>query len=134
LKGNIKATSEKTGVPWSTIKYWSEGGAVNREVTKLRDIKKGDLADLFEQEAREALAHARETRETASYMQAMTAAGIAADKASMLREKVAPTPDQVQGVLDEVLGAIRLHLTDEAALGEIGALFSRLAQGISGGV
>ena len=86
LDGNITATSKQSGYPAQTIRQWRDGRGINTDVTKKRDEKKADLAQLFEDMANQALKRAGIEIDNASYAQLMTGAAIAVDKMRLLRE------------------------------------------------
>lgn len=85
--GNLRRTALFCKVPLNTLRDWVRGAGVGPAVLEKATQKKGALADLFETELRAALVQAASVREGASYAQAMTVAGICADKMRLLREQ-----------------------------------------------
>lgn len=83
---NLREAARKADVPHTTLDRWVKGGATNAAVSAKRDALKGELADIFEQVARESLGLARQKADAASYAQLMMGAAIGIDKALLLRE------------------------------------------------
>lgn len=46
--GNVKGTSTELGIPTSTLEYWNKGG-LHPDIAKIRDEKRGVLADGLEE-------------------------------------------------------------------------------------
>lgn len=86
--GNVKKTAKFLGIPEPTLRKWKNGQHLSTTVVQKYDVKKADLADLYEQVTRDILASiSREDIATANLSARMTGAGIATDKMQLLREK-----------------------------------------------
>ncbi len=83
--GNMSQTARDTGIPYPTIRLWREG-ALHPSVLDIKHHKKLELAQMFENAARNALDAADSKRDAASYRDLMTGAGIAADKVALLSD------------------------------------------------
>lgn len=104
MNGNITAASKFTGIPASTIRHWRDGQGVNEAVTKNGDIKKKDLAELFEELARATVGSVTFDDITdASLTDRMKAAGIAVDKMQLLRNKPTAITDEYRELPDDEL-------------------------------
>lgn len=84
---SLDRTADFCKIPRNTLRRWVRGEGVSIDAREKATAKKGALADLFETELRAALVQAASVREDASYAQAMTAAGICADKLRLLRDQ-----------------------------------------------
>ncbi len=84
--GNQNLTAKQTNVPRSTIQQW-QSGLVSDGVPKIRQEKKAELSDLFENVARTYLENSVDplTVMKTGGQQSVTAAGIAIDKMLLLR-------------------------------------------------
>ncbi len=84
--GNQNLTAKQTNIPRSTIQQW-QSGLVSEDVPKIRQEKKAELSDLFENVARTYLENAVDplTVMKTGGQQSVTAAGIAIDKMLLLR-------------------------------------------------
>lgn len=82
--GNVKKTADQCGVPEPTLRCWSRGTR-HPEALQMRDGKKPDLAALFERFALKCLGIADRKAEQMGARDAMVCAGIAVDKAALLR-------------------------------------------------
>ena len=85
--GNLLRTVKETGVPIATLSRWRDGEGLSDDVSEIGKEKAPDLADKFE-----ALAHKLVdaapgfiTRDNTTLGMLATAAGIATDKARLLR-------------------------------------------------
>ncbi len=92
--GNLSRTQRETSVPRSTLREWRDGRH-HGDVTDIRQEKRLELADLFEQFIRDVFEYGltEEKIKAASLKDLMTGAGIAADKLILLRGQ---TPDESQ--------------------------------------
>jgi transposase-like protein len=83
--GHLRRTSVQMGLPASTLSQWAHGQGVEGAQELLPEARE-DLAEMFEQVAREAVGLLRgEKLSSASAQQLATVAGIAVDKARLLR-------------------------------------------------
>lgn len=82
--GNLSETSRRTGVPLTTILDWRDG-KIPDDVSELRDNKRRELADRFEDLAHLYITQATNTFDASKGTQAITGAGIAVDKMRLLR-------------------------------------------------
>lgn len=106
--GDAEATARATGIPRTTIMSWASRGVPER-VTQLRQGKKEDLADRFEEIARQ-LVDAIPAKIASAPLQAVaTSAAIAVDKMRLLREQ-ATSINRDDGITDEdrVRGVVTL--------------------------
>ena len=85
--GNVKRTARVLGLPRSTLTAWAKSRGTHAGVTKLCHLKKGSLADKFEEVARALLDGAMSPAkiEAASLLDLTTAAAICVDKMLLLR-------------------------------------------------
>lgn len=85
-KGALSKVATSAGLPPSTLQRWFHGTR-NPPPTHLANIKKIELADLFEQVARQYLEHGVQAAVMGDVngKDAVTAAAIAADKMNLLR-------------------------------------------------
>jgi len=112
--GNLKRTSRETGVPLATLFHWRQGDGVNSDVSDIANQKAESLAEKFERVANllvDRLAGFIDHERTTLSMVA-TAAGIAVDKARLLRNE--PT-----------LISSSVELTDDERRARITAIFDR---------
>ena len=74
-------------MPRQTLIEWKAGRCLSADVPELRQEKKSELADCFEELARESVGTALklQTHEKTTLSMAATAAGIATDKMRLLR-------------------------------------------------
>ncbi len=93
--GNLSRTSRETTVPITTLKGWRDGRGTNGAVSQLRQVKKLELADLFENHIRAGMPLAEGKIKDASYRDTMTGMGIAADKMALLRGNQPQTQGRV---------------------------------------
>jgi len=87
--GNLKRTAEETGVPLATLFHWRNGEGVNSDVADIANQKAESLAEKFERVANllvERIPGFIDNEKTTLSMVA-TAAGIAIDKARLLRNQ-----------------------------------------------
>ncbi len=84
--GNQHLTAKQTNVPRSTIQQW-QSGLVSDDVPKIRQEKKAELSDLFENIARTHLGNAADESkiDKTSSKDSVLTAGIAVDKMLLLR-------------------------------------------------
>lgn len=83
---SFSETARAYGIPIPTIQSWVHGKqGVNDDIIEKATISKGNLADAFEQVAWKAIALVPDKAPEASFAQLMTGAGIAIDKALLLR-------------------------------------------------
>lgn len=87
--GNISFTSRETKIPASTLRQWRDGKGVSESVLENRDVKKEELADLFERVARLYVGQALKTTVAAKAAgkDAIIAAATAIDKMRLLRDQ-----------------------------------------------
>ena len=92
--GNLSRTQREVGVPRTTLREWRDGRH-HGEVADIRQEKRLELADLFEQFIRDVFEYGltEEKIKAASLKELMIAAGIAVDKLILLRGQ---TPDESQ--------------------------------------
>lgn len=90
--GNLTETSRSTGIPDATLSDWinNKRGVSSSDIPKLRNEKRQNLSDAFEEIALEScrVAQARLTGKQAdkiAFNHLMTGAGIAVDKMQLLR-------------------------------------------------
>jgi transposase-like protein len=85
--GNVKRTARTLGIPRSTLTAWAQARGIGARVTELCHLKKGTLADKFEEVARAMLDGAMSPAkiEDAPLKDVMLAVGICIDKMVMLR-------------------------------------------------
>lgn len=108
--GNISLTAKQTGVPRNTLSDWAKGRNLNAEVTDLRHLKKGELADRIGEVAH-ALLESIYTRATGDFSPLVplrdyaTSFGIIVDKMQLLKgeptainKMVTLTPEQQQRI------------------------------------
>jgi len=81
--GNESQTARDVNIPVSTLRRFVEGET--HAITQLRQDKKLELADIYEQLQRKILPAAEAKIPDAGFRELMTGAGIAADKMAMLR-------------------------------------------------
>lgn len=84
--GNASEAARVTGVPRKTLEEW-DAGRVADGVAELRQEKKAELSELFEDIARDILQAAPKKIDDASLKDAMVAAGVAVDKMQLLKGK-----------------------------------------------
>lgn len=87
-KGALSKVAQYAKVPPATLQRWFHGTR-NPPPTQMVNIKKIELADLFEQAARRYLEHglSDDVMDEVSGKDAITAAAIAADKMNLLQNK-----------------------------------------------
>jgi hypothetical protein len=106
--GNKRKTAKDCQVPRSTLQRWIDGEGISKDVPAKTEKKKGDLADIFEKMAYEALEYAGVAIGDATYLQLMTGAAIATDKMNTLRGlpsdimQVNQLPIAIEKALDHV--------------------------------
>jgi transposase-like protein len=88
VKGALSKVAKYANMPASTLLLWWQGKR-NPPPSELQNIKKIELADLFEQAARKYLEHGINTSvmDEVGGKDAITAAAIAADKMNLLRSQ-----------------------------------------------
>jgi transposase-like protein len=85
--GNVSRTAAALGIPAKTLEHWAKGERQPRSA-QMGELKKGPLADAFEDLARQLLAGMTPAKiADANLQQLATAAGIAVDKMQLLRGK-----------------------------------------------
>ncbi len=82
--GNLSEASRKTGFPLKTIADWRDGAAC-AEVAEIRKEKKIELSEMFEDIARQIVQAAPSKISYATLKDSMVAAGVAVDKAQLLK-------------------------------------------------
>ena len=82
----VASASETTGIPPQTLYCWLSGYSCPHTLD-LYNLTLGDLAKAFENLAWDCLSYARDKAEEASFMDVTRAAGMAVDKALLLRGK-----------------------------------------------
>lgn len=87
-KGNVSRTAKEINIPRKTLEMWAKARGVNNDVAEIRQHKKSDLADIFENIARTYLGEAAKDDKIAktSGKDAIIAAATATDKMRLLRE------------------------------------------------
>jgi len=83
--GNVKRTASQLNIPHKTLDDWAHGRKLHPAVAELRTVKKGALADKFENLAHHLLDAMPEKIQKATLSQCAVTAGIAVDKAKILR-------------------------------------------------
>lgn len=114
---NVQRTAGSTGVPAATITYWAKGQC-HPSVANLSEQKKAPLADLFETFVSRVLSLTTDADiQGATLRDRFTAAGIAIDKARLLRgEPTAINEEREDGKLAEFRKRYAaLHATDASA-------------------
>jgi hypothetical protein len=125
--GNLSATERETGVPISTLASWRDGKGVNTDITDLCNEKAPSLAEKFEALAHKLVdaapdfIHADKT----TLSMVATSAGIATDKAQLLRGKATEIRgnESADALIERVKAAM---LTEHPAVDPVEA--SRIAQ------
>ena len=92
--GQLHKTARMLEIPLTTLYQWANGRGINSEVTLMRTNKKEELASKLDYVAHLAADLAPEKLETASYKDTMIGAGIAIDKAALLRGEPKQIHDQ----------------------------------------
>ena len=120
--GNVKQTATQLNLSQRTLRDWKAGDYISDEVALKRDTKKIELADLFEQVARDILGSVTaEDIKNAPFQARMTGAAIATDKMQLLREKPTNITAQYADTesrrerITELLDAARARRDSEAA-------------------
>src|SRR5690606_27817685 len=103
-EGNVWRTAKELGIPRSTLQSWANQHGINADVPELRQQKKGDLAEKFEQIANAYADRLLEPEviKEASPNAAIVVAGTATDKMRVLRG----LPTEIVQILPDVLAAI----------------------------
>jgi len=103
-EGNVWRTAKELGIPRSTLQSWANERGINADVPELRQQKKGDLAEKFEQIANAYADRLLEPEviKEASPNAAIVVAGTATDKMRVLRG----LPTEIVQILPDVLAAI----------------------------
>ena len=106
--GNQNLTAKQTNVPRSTIQQW-QSGLVSDEVPKIRQEKKAELSDLFENVARTYLENSVDplTVMKTGGQQSVTAAGIAIDKMLLLRGQPTSIVQTQQSQVEHIIKITR---------------------------
>jgi hypothetical protein len=91
-KGNVRLTARICRVPEKTLADWRDGKGTPNAVADLRDVKKSDLADRFEEIVHQLLGAMPGKIEEATLLQCATTVGIAVDKMILLRSQSTPAP------------------------------------------
>jgi transposase-like protein len=86
---NCLLTSRQTGIPNETLRRWSNGEHISRDVPGKRDAKQEQLGDIFERITRKYLEHAEKSGTISKVRgrDAVIAACASADKMRLLREQ-----------------------------------------------
>lgn len=102
-EGNVNKTAKETGIPRKTLSEWNNG-RIHSEVAEIRQDKKADLSDMFEDAARKYLSHAIQEKviEKTVGASAIVAAATATDKMRLLRG----LPTEIVALMPEVIVAI----------------------------
>jgi hypothetical protein len=93
--GNMARAARQAKVPRCTLQQWAKG-RVSADVPKLQQEKNADLADLFEKAAHEMIGVAMANKDGLASDRAMVAAGIATDKALLLRGKATAITQEIK--------------------------------------
>lgn len=83
--GNVAKTARQVGVPRKTLSHWAKGTR-HPEAAKMGQLKKGNLADAFEDAAWKLIGVALDKADKMGGKDAMVAAAVAVDKMRLLRE------------------------------------------------
>ena len=102
-EGNVLKAAAFCKIPRKTLEYWRDGGAVNKPVAELRQIKKGELADRLEALAQLLVDAAPSKIAEASLQMVATSLGIAVDKMQLLRNKPTTITDDLSNYSDTEL-------------------------------
>ena len=112
-RGHLENTSKYLGIPESTLVYWRDGGAVNRQTAKLRAKKKEELSSRIEALAHNLIDVLPGKVDEMSGKDIAVSLGIAVDKMLILRGQ----PTSITGNVD---------ITDEDRTERLTALFDAL--------
>ena len=102
--GNVKRTARELGLPRKTVCTWAKGKGITQEVRRLSEDPeiRGDLAGRFERIAVAALESVtKEKLEKAGFKDTMIGAGIAVEKAQLLRGQPTAIHKQAAETLEE---------------------------------
>jgi len=94
-RGNYKATSRQTGIPWQTIQHWDKGDGMTDVPAEVESEKKGSLADALEEKVWliVGLGFNEQKIKDAYLSNVTTSLGTLIDKVRLLREQ----PTQIHG-------------------------------------
>lgn len=82
--GNLQKTARECGVPDATLRHWRDGDR-HPEALKMGELKKGDLADIYERIAYDSLDLAGAKLKDLNAKDLVMTAAIATDKMRLLR-------------------------------------------------
>lgn len=102
--GNVAKAARQTGVPERTLRYWHrEGIGISPDTAKLAEVKTRDLAQLFEDHARDAmmLAVNRLDDPETTYADTIRGAAIAVDKMRLLREQATTITQEAPATIED---------------------------------
>jgi len=123
--GNLAKTERETGVPLETIRDWRNGLAVNADIAEIRNEKRVSLADKFEALANKLVDRAEEfiDKDKTTLAMVATAAGIATDKAQLLRgqpTQIIDDPARVSAAVARVMERLGVDraVAEEAVLAQ----------------
>lgn len=110
--GSLRKTAREIGIPPTTLKEWKDG-RVNPHVAELRTVKKGELAERFDDATDMMLDVLHEKLKDATLQQVVTSIGILQDKSQLLKGR----PTDRTEVLD--------NLSDDERASRVAALLDR---------
>lgn len=98
--GNTFKAALALDIPETTLRTWKDGMGVHPNIAIKREVKKAELADLFEHAARLYLGRAVDENaiNESTGKEAMTAAAIAVDKMRLLRDQATSIQQKQPGI------------------------------------
>lgn len=111
-KGNLNKTARELKLPLSTLKGWRDGH-VHADVANIRTVKKGTLAERFDDATELMLDVLHKKLEDASLQQIATSIGILQDKSQLLKGHATERTEFTE------------KLTDDERTARVAALFER---------
>jgi hypothetical protein len=108
--GNLSATHRETGVPISTLSRWNQGEAINGDVPKIGNEKRGDLVKFLRELAWQLAEAIPGKIEDATLAQTSTSMGIVIDKAQLLSGQptdIIAIRESIQGAIDNWIETMR---------------------------
>lgn len=100
--GNVHRTAKDLGIPRATLARWSQGVAINSNVSNLEQHKKRVLADELEEIAQQLAGALAGKMAEASLQQTATSLGIVIDKMQLLRGKPTAINEEVTDARDRL--------------------------------
>lgn len=119
-EGGLARTAKHLNIPASTLDSWWRKHTQTGK-PKVRDEKKQELSELYEQEIRAAFEEANVKRGDASYRDIITGIGILSDKLANLNGEPSQIVQQNISFTRQGLSSLPQHLAPGAAAGGDGA-------------